>query len=66
MIAIWMKIRLVSDSNYNVVTLHPPKISKEWLVMLGWHLVLVKLHRILQLVLSKAIWIGDTKYLRLV
>ena len=30
--------------------------------MLGWHLVLVTLHRGLQLVLSKTIVIGDTKY----
>ena len=30
--------------------------------MLGWHLVLVTLHRALQLVLSKTIKISDTKY----
>jgi hypothetical protein len=30
--------------------------------MLGWHLVLVTLYRSLDLVLSKTIRIGDTKY----
>ena len=40
----------------------PPKIYKEWQILLGQHLVLVTPHRGSQLVLSKAIRIGDTKY----
>ena len=38
------------------------KIYKKWQIMLGQHLVLVTLYHGLQLVLSKAIRIGDTKY----
>ena len=41
---------------------NPPKFYKQWQTMLGSHLVLVTLYRGLQLVLSKTIRIGDTKY----
>ena len=40
----------------------PPNIYKEWQVMVREQLVLVTLYCNLQLVLSKAIIIGDTKY----
>ena len=40
----------------------PNKIYKEWQVVLGQPLVLGTLYRSLQLVLSKTIRIGDTKY----
>jgi hypothetical protein len=40
----------------------PQEIYKKWQVVLGEHLVLVTLYYNLQLVLSKTIRAGDTKY----
>jgi hypothetical protein len=39
----------------------PQELNKEWQILWGSHLVLVTLHRNLQLVLSKTIRIVDTK-----
>ena len=63
MIESWMKNHLVSDSNGNTVNaLSPKKITRNdkscWVNIL----VLVTLYRGLQLILSKTIRIGDTKY----
>ena len=61
LIEIWMKIHLVSDSNYRIVNLYSPNLFffEDWQTMLGQHLVLVTVYRSLRLVLSKTIRIGD-------
>ena len=64
MIKNWIKKQLVSDNNCNIVNLYSPIlcINKELHIMWGEHLASVTLYRSSQLVLSKTIRIGDTKY----
>jgi hypothetical protein len=57
-----MKNHLVSDSNCNVVIYNPPKDLQGMTKDVGFTFVLLTLNRGLQLVLSKTIRIGDTKY----
>ena len=63
MIEIWMSSHLVSEYNCNNVNLQSLNFFyKEWQIIIGYDLVLVTLHWGLQLVSSKTIRIGDTKY----
>ena len=63
MIEIWMKNHLVSDSNRNTVNLcNPWKYWQGMINNVGLTFSVVTLHLGLQLVLSKTIRIGDTKY----
>jgi hypothetical protein len=57
MIEDWMRNHLLSDINCNIVNLWSSKIFTR-----NDNKMLVTLHRILQLVLSKTTVIGDTKY----
>ena len=59
----WLKF----DWNSNTVNLQSPQIKNKQMIrndniILGYHLVLVTLYQCLQLLLSKTIRIGDTKY----
>ena len=63
MVQIWMKNQLVSDSNCNIVDLYNALNFLQGMTnSVGLTLVLVTLYRGLQLVLSKTIRFGDTKY----
>jgi hypothetical protein len=59
---IWMEFHFVSDSICNTVTHNPPRDLQGMTNNVGLTLVFMTLHSSLQLVLSKTIRIGDTKY----